>query len=1084
MPGMTTFVDPQVRGGPRYRLVRQPVPAAESPVLDAAQRQVVGHTGGPLLVLAGPGTGKTTTIVESVVSRVRDAGVDPERILVLTFSRKAAGELRVRIAGRLGGTTREPLALTFHSYAYGLVRQEALRAGLPVPRLLSGPEHDLEIRRLLAGEADDGGLAWPAKLRPALRTRGFAEEVRDLLLRATERGLDEDGLVELGEAHRRAEWVAAARFLRRYAERFAVDSGGPALDYAALVRRAADLLSDPAVVAEQRAARPYVFVDEYQDTDPAQERLLQALAGGGRDLVAVGDPDQSIYAFRGADVRNVLDFPHRFRTAAGRPAAVVALRTCRRSGATLLAASRRVAARLPAGRVSRTHRELATVGRPTGTVTVRLAASRTAEAALIAHELRRAHLLDGVPWARMAVLVRSAPAALPVLRRALAAAGVPTAVAGDEAPLAGDPAVRPLLLALRCALRPETLTEPAAAELLTGPLGRLDAVGLRRLRRTLPDPASSAPVVDAGPSPAGPPRGGGPPGDGPVPALGTVRAEPMADLLRDPGKRAAVPLEVRGALDRVAGLLAAAAEAGRSGGTAEDVLWAVWAASRLAARWEAASAAGGALGAAADRALDAVLALFDAAARFTDRLPGASAVLFLEDVLHREIPGDSLAEQAPSGDAVRLLTAHRSKGLEWDVVVVAGVQDGSWPDLRPRGSVLGSEDLVAAIAGGDPSGRGARQALLVEERRLFYVAVTRARTRLIVTAVGGVEDVEQRPSRFLDELLPGYDAAPAAPPRPLSLPSLVAELRAVLVDGARSEPLRAAAARQLAELAAAGVAGASPAHWHALTALSSTEPVTAPGMTMTVSPSAVEGVSRCPLRWLLERAAGGGGPGGPPQQVGNVVHALASLAADPQVDERALIRGLDAVWARLEFGSPWYARAQRTLAVEQLGKFLAWHRGNDRRLLAVEAPFEVPSGDAVLRGRVDRLERDADGRAVVVDLKTGSSKPKDAELARHPQLGVYQLAVALGAFADRGLTTPGGAELVQLGKCSYKRTAAGQRQPPLAEDPDPGWVSDLLEVVTAEMAGPRFRASVNDHCRNCAARTSCPLQPEGVRDSR
>lgn len=1057
MPNMTFLAgptDPPVRPG--YRLVRRPTAAAEAPVLDDAQRQAVDHRGGPLLVLAGPGTGKTTTIVESVVSRVRDRGVDPQRILVLTFSRKAAGELRVRIAARLGRTTREPLALTFHSYAYGLVRQEALRAGLPVPRLLSGPEHDLEIRRLLAGEAEDGGLAWPAKLRLALRTRGFAEEVRDLLLRATERGLDEARLAALGEAHRRVDWVAAARFLRRYTERFAVDSGGPALDYAALVRRAADLLADPSVAMEQRSARPHLFVDEYQDTDPAQERMVQALAGGGRDLVAVGDPDQSIYAFRGAEVRNILDFPHRFRTVDGQPAPVVALRTCRRSGAALLAASRRVAARLPAGRATRAHRSLDPApGRPAGTVSVRLAPSRTAEAALIANELRRAHLLDGVPWTRMAVLARSATLALPVLRRTLAAAGVPTAVAGDEAPLAGDPAVRPLLLVLRCALRPDTLTEPVAVELLTGSLGRLDAVGLRRLRRALPDPAP-----------------------------GTGRPEPMADLLRESGKRAAVPVELRGALDRVAALLAAAAEAGGAGGTAEDVLWAVWAASRLAARWEAASAAGGAIGATADRALDAVLALFDAAGRFTDRLPGASAVLFLDDVLHQEIPGDSLAEQAPSGDAVRLLTAHRSKGLEWDVVVVAGVQEGTWPDLRPRGSVLGSEDLVVAIAGGDPSGLGAGQALLAEERRLFYVAATRARTKLIVTAVGGVEeDVEQRPSRFLDELLPGYDAAAAASPRPLSLPALVGELRSVLIDGARSEPLRAAAARQLATLAAAGVAGASPTQWPALTALSSTEPVTAPETTVTVSPSAVEGVSRCPLRWLLERAAGGGGPAGPPQQVGNVVHALASLAADPEVEELALIRALDAVWTQLDFGSPWYARAQRELAVEQLGKFLAWHRDNDRRLLAVEARFEVPSGRAVLRGRVDRLERDADGRGVVVDLKTGSSKPKDAELARQPQLGVYQLAVALGAFAERGLTAPGGAELVQLGKCSYKRAAARQRQQPLAEDPDPGWVSDLLDVVTAEMAGPRFRATVNDHCRNCAARISCPLQPEGVREN-
>jgi superfamily I DNA/RNA helicase/RecB family exonuclease len=1046
---------------PQYQLLRRPTPHVGAPVLDPAQRAVVEHAGGPLLVLAGPGTGKTTCIVESVVHRVQARGVDPGQVLVLTFSRKAAAELRCRIAARLGRTTREPLALTFHSFAYALVRQEALRCGRPVPRLLSGPEHDLEIRRLLVGEAQDGGRAWPARLRPALCTQGFAEELRDLLLRATERGLDDQALARLGNTCGRDDWVAAAGFLRRYAERFALDVGGPTLDYAQLTRRAADLLAEDTVAAEQRNARRQVFVDEYQDTDPAQEQLLLALAGGGRDLVAVGDPDQSIYAFRGADVSNVAEFPERFRTPDGRPAPVVALRTCRRSGGALLAASRRVAARLPAGRASREHRDLVTTpGLPAGSVTVRLAPSRAQEAALVANELRRAHVLAGVPWAQMAVLVRSASASVPGLRRALAATGVPSVVAGDETPLVGDPAVRPLLLLLRCALRPETLTEAAALELLTGPLGRLDAVGLRRLRHAL----RTAGLVEPQ-SPVGCP------------------IEPLADALRQAAEQFQAPAALSGAIEGVAALLGAARKTADDGGTAEDVLWAVWTATGLAARWEAASAAGGADGAAADRALDGVLALFDAAARFTDRLPGASAALFLDDVLHREIPGDSLAEQAPAGDAVRLLTAHRAKGLEWDVVVVAGVQEGIWPDLRLRGSLLGGEELVGALADRNPTRYGARTALLAEERRLFYVAATRARVRLLVTAVGGAEeDVEARPSRFLDELVPAEDDASGPPPRPLALLALVAELRSVVTDGHRSPALRRAAARQLAGLAAAAVPGAAPAQWHELTPLSTWEPIHLPGVPVPVSPSQVEGVQRCPLRWLLERAAGGAGPAGPAQVVGGVVHALASLVTAVRgADEVELVRRLDEVWSQLDLGGPWYDRAQRQVAIEQLRKFLAWHRDNDRQLVAVEEAFEVSTGRVVLRGRVDRLERDADGRATVVDLKTGSSRPRDSELRRQPQLGVYQLAVALGAFAGRGLSAPGGAELLQLGKCSYAAMARRQRQPPLAEDDDPNWVTDLLDVVAAEMAGPHVRVTVNDHCRTCAARASCPLQPEGSR---
>ncbi|MDP9497707.1 MAG: UvrD-helicase domain-containing protein, partial [Actinomycetota bacterium] len=333
-------------------LVRRPPAAAQAPLLDADQRRVVEHPGGPLLVLAGPGTGKTTTLVETVVARVRERGLAPEQVLVLTFSRRAAQELRQRITARLGRTTRGALALTFHSYAYALLRRELAGPDGPGLRLLSGPEQDLEVARLLAGEVADGARRWPAELRAALGLRGFRQELRDLLLRTQERGLGGADLAALGRYAGRPDWQAAGGFLSDYEARFDLDPTAEVLDYAGLVRAAAALLeSDDDLRSREREARALVLVDEFQDTDPAQVRLLQALAGDGRDLVAVGDPDQSIYGFRGADVQGVLDFADRFRTVDGRPAGQRSLRTCRRSGSALLAASRSVAVRLPAGRL-------------------------------------------------------------------------------------------------------------------------------------------------------------------------------------------------------------------------------------------------------------------------------------------------------------------------------------------------------------------------------------------------------------------------------------------------------------------------------------------------------------------------------------------------------------------------------------------------------------------------------------------------------------------------------------------------------------------------------------------------------------
>jgi RecB family exonuclease len=514
-------------------------------------------------------------------------------------------------------------------------------------------------------------------------------------------------------------------------------------------------------------------------------------------------------------------------------------------------------------------------------------------------------------------------------------------------------------------------------------------------------------------------------------------------------------------------------------------LWAVWRESGLAAQWEERAE----YDSAADHDLDAVLALFEAAARFTDALPPGSARLFLDSLTGQEIAGDTLAEHAVREDSVRVLTAHRAKGLEWDVVVVAGVQEEVWPDLRLRGSLLGADELTEATGGSmantpaagaprDVAAAALAARLLAEERRLFYVAATRARKLLVVTASGGDEQ-DQRPSRFLAELAGDeieIERASAAS-RWLSLPALVADLRRTAADPGKPGGLRRAAARQLARLADAGVRGADPADWYALTRLSDAAPIVGDGERVLLSPSHLETFTRCGLRWLLESAVGAGHPD-VLRHLGTVIHAAAQLIAEGATEHQVATR-IDDIWHHLDFGSVWYGTRQRELAEKMVRKFLDWHTANPRELLATEQALKVRVGRVEITGRVDRLERDGQDRGVIVDLKTGASAPHDDDLDRHPQLGVYQLAVLLGAFERLGVIEPGGAELVQVGKAGLTAKAKVQRQRALPDDPDPNWALKLVDAVAEGMAGPVYRARVNPGCRTCPVASCCPVSPDG-----
>src|SRR5919107_1746465 len=155
--------------GTTYRLVRESA-VVVAPLLDDDQQRVVDHQSGPLLVLAGPGTGKTTTLVEAIVDRIEGRGADPSQVLALTFSRKAAEQLRDRVTARLGRTTGSAICSTIHSFAYGLIRRYAPRDLYRPPlRLLSAPQQDVIVRDLLRRTPESG--RWPEEVDRALETR-------------------------------------------------------------------------------------------------------------------------------------------------------------------------------------------------------------------------------------------------------------------------------------------------------------------------------------------------------------------------------------------------------------------------------------------------------------------------------------------------------------------------------------------------------------------------------------------------------------------------------------------------------------------------------------------------------------------------------------------------------------------------------------------------------------------------------------------------------------------------------------------------------------------------------------------------
>ena len=1177
------------------------LPAADAD----GQRVLDRVADGPnVVVLGAPGTGKTSLALRLLAEAVaggRDAVLlAPTRTRADWLRGRAAHLLR---EGHGDGVVRvrTPAALALTILTTSLTRRPD---PLPPPVLLAGAEEDSVLASMISAiswpglpvEAT-GSRAFRSELRNLLARAGelgvTADELAELGRRLNVpiwgpaaqllRTWDAQGRTS---AERRAQTrkMDTARLQDRAVE--------------ALGSWNSDAVTVPRPVPD------LIIVDDYQDCTAATARLLTALAApdpdGHRAQIAVlGDPDVAVETFRGGTPSLLvaaedhtglgasrLRLTTRYR---GEPAiaAVVADQSAR-VPVTGTAAHRQayLAPRTSASRGSGAP-DADRVTAPTGVEAI-LASSAWQERAHVARALRLEHVHHGTAWSQMAVIVRSAADA-ESLARDLRRRGVPLASRTPAVLLRAEPAAAALLDIVRAAIRDqlggrgEPPQREAAINLLTSPLVGLTTMDLRRLRRRLRQDPEAAVTSVSGAEPSEPG----------VSTEATTRTAPrtgadavLLSLLADTDQASAFARSLGGEpLGAQADRLLTAAriiEALRAavGGVPADaprdveaLLWAAWHASDRAEAWRAValqpsgSSVRSLLSEAAEHDLDVVTTLFKRAEVWAERHPGQDASTFLSELDAEVLPSDSVAPQGRRPEGVAVMTPARCAGQEWELVVVTGLERDRWPDLRLRDSLTRTGLLVDAVtdrlaagvtasgdgAGGSGAVAAARAQVRADERRMLIMALSRATRRLLLTATA---DAEHAPSPFLTEIaqsagiaLTDADGAPLLSPDTgdLTLRGLVGELRRAAVAGnletATADERRRGqvAVELLADLARRDVPGADPVTWIGAAGPTSTSPLVAEGERIRVSPSDVEGLAACPLKWFLSRN-GGSVPASDAQALGSLIHEIAERAEKEHLRGPALKAAFEERLGGLGYPDTWLgglASDRARAMIERLDAYLS-----DCDALGIRADVEQPvrtdvdipvrllspelrdragariraAGlDAVpvtISGRIDRLEHlggyeqqdedhpDGNNGVRVMDLKTGQRVPKDVQ--RHPQLAAYRLALA-----SQGLHVLGGA-LVLLGKEPSKRSGDGYvlAPPGAALDPSPAvlepadrsgdepsdgdvsttaevsedyWAEDLVAGAAIAGSGPLLQARTGEHCRTCMVKDSCPVQVEGRR---
>lgn len=1004
------------------------------------------------VVFGSPGSGKTTALKALYLAKVakdNPARVETHEVLAIAASREAANLLRDELALAFQGATSGPMARSLSSFAFQVLRQQALALGTKAPELISGAEQDLILKQILetAGELK---LDWPRQINAqVISLRGFRAELRDLITVCLEYRLTPEALRTLAHSANKPEWVAVSALYANYLERLREPAFENRHDASTLLAVAAELLESGEGFTKEVAAVKLVLIDDAQELTPGARRFIRALVSRGAGLVLFGDPDTATLGFRAADARSMTTL---MQEVGAKPEQFVLLSEHQPRTPGIARVLGNLSSELPSEQGGLQRRDYVSARELIETdesLERHVFNTSQAETSWMARRLRELYLDEKIEWSEIAIVARSR-AILENLEASLAAESVPVSIRLSRSALRDEFASRALLDLAELAVGQEDLTIEDAKRLLASPFCGIDSLMLRRLRRSL-----RRAEIEAG-------------GD-------RTTDELLLELFVAPGTAATVNTIEARVVSRFALKFAEARKLVAEKANVEHLFWHFWQGSAPQGQWPEQSIALDDVGSQLGRNLDAIVALFGAANRFVERYPEAEASTFINQQLQTDLPEDTLTFNDRDDSRVSLLTPAGLIAKRFKVVFVAGLQDSVWPNLKPRSSLLGATALAQFASGRTETVEAVAKNELPDELRMLHKAVGAASERLVVTAV---ESEDAQVSTFMRSMF-GVIPDPEDFVKPqYTLRGMVGSLRRRLTESNDSVE-RMACALGLARLAVEQTPGANPANWYGLLPISTEEPLTDLDETdaeVYIKPSQLEAFISCPLHWFMNEH--GATDSSFEASLGTLIHSVAEH--EEGKSETELLELLEQKWSVLEFEADWLEAREKRRAKRMIGNLVRYIQQvseSGGEVLAREAKFNFKIGSARVSGKVDRIERLADGSIMIVDLKTGIEVSKD-KAQEHPQLGLYQLAFANHAFDHidgiDASSVLGGAKLVFVND----KNMSERPQDSLGKnDEKREHFENMVASVVEEMAmGNRvFVANVGSHCSDERSYGNCKL---------